>query len=125
METSHEIDDRHRRYDDAMHFALTRQPIIIVHRRIFSMRNPPSLDLPRMTDRVQPERGGWSKDKTERFIAETRVALRRETLTAPERTLLEADLEGAGAYLRYLDLTRQYGDPARDLIEQETAAPKP
>jgi hypothetical protein len=65
--------------------------------------NPPSLD-PRMTDWVQPERGGWSKDKTEQFIAETRVALRRVTLTATERTLLEADLEGASAYLRYLDL---------------------
>ena len=58
-----------------------------------------------MTDRVQSDRGVWSKDKTERFIAKTRVALRRQTLGAPERTLLEADLEGASAYMRYLELS--------------------
>jgi hypothetical protein len=48
-------------------------------------------------------RDNWTQQQTEAFIDQTSAALRNPRLSPQDRALLEADIDGARAYLRFLE----------------------
>jgi hypothetical protein len=54
----------------------------------------------------------WTKAQTAQFIHATGVSLTNPGLKAEERALLEAERDGAAAWLRYLEATEVLKLPA-------------